>query len=402
MLGLLSAGLSAVGAVAGGMAARGAASRAASSATRGYNQATGALQHGNGDAAGILQSYSDQGAGARGLINAALGVPQAQGGISQSGIATEGQIYQKILETRPDVQAAMSQEVNNRKSQLYGMSPEQAAKWWVENAPDGRKTFETVKASIAKAAPAAATPAPQTQADANKVFQGTNYAKDATKYGTQLTANATELGNSLWQPIGGNRATYADSPWQDMSNRATTQANDLFLGLAGGSGSALSGRTLRGLQENQAYIDDSFHSNYLNAYNGAATGQYNANNTAATGGYNANTSAFNQWMAGLGGVADTGYNADQTVAGNAVNQGTQQANLATGNANTQANAQLAQGQATQSMYSGLANALGQGVQALSGAGGVSPQTQPHTNALYTGSTHQTNGPVRLRNALRGA
>lgn len=373
MLGLLSAGVSAVGAIAGGSAARSAASRAASAATRGYNQASGALQQGVGDAAGILQPYSNEGAGARSLINAALGVPQAQGGIAQSGIADEQSVYKKIWETHPDIQATVTKEIGNRKSQLYGMDPVQATKYLMDTNPTGQVFVDQAKRDLQGAVgPVASGP---TQADANKVFQGTQYAQ-----------NANELSDSLWQPIGGERATYADSPWQGMSERATTRANDLFLGLAGSQGSVLSGNTARGLQENQAYIDDSFHGSYLDAYNNAATGSYNAN-----------TSAFNQWMAGLGDVANTGYNADQTVAGNAVNQGSQMANLATGNAANQANAQLARGQATQSMYSGLANAVGQGVQALSGMGQT--QQPPRTNSLYTaaGSHMNSGAPVRLRN-----
>lgn len=462
MLGLLSAGISGVGAIAGGLAGRSAAKKAAQEQRGGYNAAISALGSSNSDAAGILRPYSDEGAGARSLVNAALGVPTLQGGISQSGVADEGQIYQRILTDRPDVRAAVTKEISNRKSPLYGMSLEQAAKWWSENAPDGRQTVESIKASLATSAPASAavSAAPQTQADASQVFQGTQFAKDANAYSTSLTANAGaygnaldanasrysdaldansnrygdmldanagKLSNALWQPIGGEQATYAASPWQAMSDRATTKANDLFLGLAGAQGNVLSGNTARGLQENKAYIDDSFHSNYLNAYNNAATGsfnakdsaatgrynatsdavtgrynassdaatgRYNANNNAATGTYNANTDAFANWMNGLDGVSNRGFQADNTVSGNVVGQGNTLANIATGNGQAQAEGVQNASNATQNMIGGVFNALGQGVQAL--ATPRATTQQPKTNALYMGATHQNAAPVRLR------
>jgi hypothetical protein len=226
-----------------------------------------------------------------------------------------------------------------------------------------------------QAAPAQSGPV-QTQADASQVFQGTQYAKDASK-----------LGNALWQPVGGEQATFEQSPWQGITDRATTKANDLFLGLAGARGSAISGNTARGLQENAANINDSMYGNYLNAYNNAATNNYNAS-----------TNAFDKWMSGLGGVADTGYSADQTIAGNSVNQGNTLANLAAGNGQARAEGIQNASNSTQNALGGVFNAIGQGVQAFN-TPQTAPTQQPKTNALYTGQNQQSAAPVRIRNML---
>lgn len=373
MLGLLSAGLSGVGAIVGGLAGRGAANRAAQEQRSGYNAAMGALAEGNGDAARILQPYSDEGAGARTLINAALGVPTAQGGISRSGIATDQEVYQNILKDNPALAEQLRGQIDNRKSRLYGMPLEQAVKWWVENDNDGQAVYERSKANVATQQAAQPQAPVTTQADATKVFEGTQYAKDAAG-----------LTNALFQTTDGKIPTFQASPWQAMTDRATTKANDLFLGLAGAQGNVLSGNTARGLQENAANINDAFYNDYTDA---------------AKTSYGASTNAFDKWMGGLGSVADTGYAADQTVAGNAVNQGQTAANLATGKGNAEAQGVINRSNATQNMIGGVFNAIGQGVQALGAPSALGTTQQPRTNALYTGATHQNAQPVRLRRQL---
>lgn len=369
MLGLLAAGLSGVGSIFGGLGGRSAANRAAQEQRGGYNAAISAINSGNSDAAGILQSYSDQGAGARSLINAALGVPTSvRGGISQSGIADEGAVAKQLLDSNPQFRDGLIKETQNRKSKLYGMSLEQGVKYWLDNlGGSSSPAYADAKEKVAaqQQSGQADTGAPKTQEDATKVFEGTQYAKDAANYS-----------NALWQPIGGERATFEQSPWKAMTDRATTKTNDLFLGLAGAQGNLLSGNTARGLQENTANINDTMYGDYLDAYNGAAQGQYGAN-----------TNAFDKWMSGLGGVADTGYAADNTVAGNAVNAGTQTANLLTGQGNAAAQGVINKSNATQNMIGGLFNALGQGVQAL-GAPATTGTTQPpRTNSLYLAANH---------------
>ena len=377
--GLISAGLSAVGSIAGGLMGRSAARRAAQEQRGGINAAMSALSEGSGDAARILQPYSDEGAGARTLINAALGVPTAQGGISRSGIATDQQVYQNILQDNPALAQQLRGQTENRKSRLYGMSLEQAVKWWVENDNDGQAVYERSKANVAAQqaaqpeAPGATQPeAPgATQADATKVFQGTQYAN-----------NAADYTNALFQTKDGKIPTFAASPWQGMADRATTKANDMFLGLAGAQGNVLSGNTARGLQENQANIEDAFYNDYTNA---------------AAASYGANTSAFDKWLASLGGIADTGYAADQTVAGNAVNQGAQVANLATGRGEAAANGVVNSANANMNMLEGVFNAAGQ---VVGGMGQRSqPQQQPTVNSLYLPghSSSSSANPARLRN-----
>lgn len=365
MLGLLSAGISGVGAIAGGLMGRSAANRAAQEQRGGYNAALSAIGEGNSDAAGILRPYSDEGAGARSLRNAALGVPTGQGGISQSGIADEGAVAKQLLEGNPDFRNGLIAETQNRKSKLYGMSLEQGVQYWLDNLGGSSSPAYLDAQEKVKAQQTGSGQAPMTQQDASDVFQGTQYAKDAANYS-----------NALWQPIGGERATFEQSPWKAMTDRATTKTNDLFLGLAGAQGNLLSGNTARGLQENTANINDSMYGDYLNAYNGAAQGQYGAN-----------TNAFDKWMSGLGGVADTGYAADQTVAGNAVNQGAQVANLATGNGQAQAQGVINKSNATQNMIGGVFNALGQGVQALSTPATTATTQPPRTNSLYLAANH---------------
>lgn len=394
MLGLLSAGISGVGAIAGGLMGRSAAKNAAYAQVRGNNQAASQLQQGNSQAAQVLQPYSNEGAGARSLVNAALGVPQAQGGASI--VADEQAIYQQLLQDRPDVAAEALKQSQSKKSQFYGSDPVSYAKYWVQNF-GGQDALNAATQKVqAQAAPMPSGPA-QTQEGASQVFQGTQFAKDANTYGTSLQANASKLGNALWQPVGGEQATFEQSPWRAMTDRATTKANDLFLGLAGAQGSVLSGNTARGLQENAASINDSMYGNYLNAYNNAATGQYNANNNAATGTYNANTDAFANWMNGLDGVSSRGFQADNTVAGNVVGQGNTLANIATGNGQARADGIMNASNATQNMIGGVFNAVGQGVQALKAP--TTNAQQPKTNALYMGGTHSNGAPVRLRQQL---
>lgn len=373
MLGLLSAGISGVGSIVGGLSGRSAAKNAAYAQVRGNNQAASQLQQGTSQAARVLEPYSNEGAGARSLINAALGVPQAEGGASI--VADEQAIYQQLLQDRPDVAAEALKQSQSKKSQFYGSDPVSYAKYWVENF-GGQDALRAATENVqAQAAPVQSGPM-QTQADASGVFQGTQYAKDAAT-----------LGNALWQPVGGEQATFENSPWKAMTDRATTKANDLFLGLAGAQGSVLSGNTARGLQENAANINDSMYGNYLNAYNNAATSQYNAN-----------SGAFDKWMSGLGGVADTGYAADQTVAGNVTNQSNTLANIAMGNGQARSGGIQNASNATQNMIGGVFNAIGQGVQALNTPAATTPQ-QPKTNALYAGATHSNNAPVRLRRQL---
>lgn len=383
MLELLSAGISGVGSIVGGMMGANASRNAAYAQVRGNNQAATQLQQGNTQAAQVLAPYSNEGAGARSLYNAALGVPQAQGGASI--VADEQSIYQQLLQDNPAVAAEALKQSQSKKSQFYGADPITYAKWWVQNM-GGQDELDAAKQKVQTQT--TDTQAGPTQADASQVFQGTQFAKDANTYGTSLQTNATKLGNALWQPVGGEQATFEQSPWKGITDRATTKANDLFLGLAGAQGSVLSGNTARGLQENAANINDSMYGNYLNAYNNAATGTYSANNNAATGTYNANTDAFSNWMNGLNGVADRGYQAGNTVAGNSVNQGTQLANLAAGNGQARADGIQNASNATQNMISGVSNAFGQGVQALSA---------PRSNSLYTAAgQHASPAPVRLR------
>lgn len=383
---LLSAGLSGLGSILGGSASKSAASRAASAQMYASNQALSAINEGVGDAAQMLQPWSNAGAGASGLMNAALGIPTGQGGIAQSGVASEDAIAEELLNSNEQFRNNLVAETQNRKSKLYGMSLSQAVKYWRDNlggsaSPAMKDAEEKVKAKAAADAQTTASAAP-TQDQAKQVFDNTQWAQDAKTLGTKLQTNADTLTNQLWQPIGGKGATFDQSPWRSMTDRATTKANDMFLNLAGSAGKTLSGATARGLQENAANINDSMYGDYLNAYNNAASGQYGSQGDAATGAYNANTSAFDKWISSLDTVANRGYGADSAAAGYSANKGAQLANVNMANGQSQAQAATASGNASTNALQGVFNSLGTAFGSI-GSGVSTTSNVPRTNSLYT-------------------
>ena len=177
-----------------------------------------------------------------------------------------------------------------------------------------------------KAAEAKANETKVTRTDAQGAYDQSPWAREAKDYETAI--------------FGEDGVTSFDnSPWKGMTERATTRANDEFMNYAGASGSALSGRTARGLQENAANIEDAFFDDYSGAV-GDVT--------------NMNTGSFSNFWNALNGQSSQGFSADTGI----VSAGQNFANIAgqglINQANVSGQAQMnAAGNAADSLNNGL-------------------------------------------------
>ena len=137
----------------------------------------------------------------------------------------------------------------------------------------------------AKADEAKANETQVTRTDAQTAYDQSPWAREAKDYETAI--------------FGEDGVTsFENSPWKAMTDRATTRANDEFMNYAGADGSALSGRTARGLQENAANIEDAFFDDYSGAV-GDVT--------------NMNTGSFSNFWNALNGQSSQGFSADTGI-----------------------------------------------------------------------------------------
>lgn len=193
-----------------------------------------------------------------------------------------------------------------------------------------------------------------TRADAQGAYEASPWAKMATEYEAKINPLVDQYETDMWSPLGGKGLSYEDSKWSEMSGRATEQAQSDFLNFAGASGSVLSGRTAKGLQENRANIDDAFYSDYVNTNQGTTNKVFSARDGALTDVTNKKAGAFTNFWDALGGQSDTGYSAETGI----VSAGQNFANVA-GQGLTN-NAQVA-GQAGMNTAANSADALNNGL-----------------------------------------
>ena len=129
---------------------------------------------------------------------------------------------------------------------------------------------------------------------------------------------------------------YQQTPWGRIGQMEADKAGEQFLSNAGARGAALSGRVIRGTAElgNEAQLRN-------------FTGYYGA----------------------LGGVADTGFNADSGIASGGQQFANSASNVLAANANNQSNLSIAKGQNSANTANDLASWVGWGIGAWPGGGG---------------------------------
>lgn len=166
---------------------------------------------------------------------------------------------------------------------------------------------------------------------ANYGFDGQDLTMQAQADPTQTPAETQE---QAW-------AEYQQTPWGRIGQMEADKAGASFLSKAGSQGGALSGRTVRGMAEvaNEAQLRN-------------FTGYYGA----------------------LGGVADTGFNADSGIASSGQTFANSAANTLAANAANQGNLTMQNAKAKADMTDDLASWVGWGIgnwPGATGAGGLS-------------------------------
>jgi hypothetical protein len=184
--------------------------------------------------------------------------------------------------------------------------------------------------------------------------RGAEQAPAAASDPTQVPSETQE---EAWE-------TYEASPWGKIGTMEAGKARDDFLSLAGAQGASLSGRTARGMAE---VAEESKLRN------------------------------FERYFGALGGVADTGFNADTGIASGGQQFANTAVNVMGSNARIAADAAMAKGQNQANTMDDLASWIGWGV------GNVPGQTQQntyipnlgHTTGRSTGMAPRSNG-ARIR------
>jgi len=135
------------------------------------------------------------------------------------------------------------------------------------------------------------------------------------------TQTPAETQESAWKE-------YQQTPWGRIGQMEADKAGEQFLSNAGARGAALSGRVIRGTAElaNEAQLRN-------------FTGYYGA----------------------LGGVADTGFNADTGIASGGQQFANSASNVLAANANNQSNLSIAKGQNSANTANDLASWVGWGI-----------------------------------------
>jgi hypothetical protein len=445
-------GISALSSIFSGGSQAKAASQAARTQQDSTAQQIAYQQQAASNANTLLQPYVNQGSQAAGQINAALG--------------TGSQDWNKYLQENPDVaKAAMEAAADGwdpltyaqahyqrwgqqegrtvpqassnyqntpgaQAATQYGQKAQQFASGYAgdlgANASDYANRLNATDYKNYGDSPFAAQAqkfesdiwAPTGKTD----FAGSQWGSNAANYGALRGAQALDFANEAYRPLGG-KVSFGDSQWAKNAETATNQANRNFLSLAGGSGTALSGRTARGLQENQANITNANYNDYVSA-NMNAGGAVNASNVGAisdtanfgqnafnqyVGNYQGNVNAvgasdraqFGDWLSNQNANSDrsygartnalmTGYGANSSALGAGYGAGTDALanyfNLLNGQASQGFQAATGQASAGQNFANNAANATQTG-------------STNATNALIAGSNAQQQGYQGAANIL---
>lgn len=161
-------------------------------------------------------------------------------------------------------------------------------------------------------------------------------------------------------------ASYKETPWGRIGQLEADTAKDQFTSAAGAQGSALSGRTARGMAEvaNEAQLRN-----------------------------------FQGYYGALGGVADTGYNADTGIASGGQQFADRAAQITTNNGNAQADLAVAKGQNDANTAGDLASWIGWGVGNYPGASSAGTGASGAGASRSLGSSAKTFGS-RIASRIR--
>jgi len=312
----------AIAGTAAGLYSSSQQTKAASNAAMGQNRATDqsvALQREATDRAiGTLSPYSQRGNRANAFMDAFLygDGSYAEDPIVTSASPTSSQSLDQILqEQNPGAWSVWRGWEAKLKPSSYtkGHRAQFGDFAGYLRATDPNAIQRAEQSLQTKAAEAKANETKVTRSEAQGAYEASPWAKMATDYEEKVNPLVDQYETDMWNPLGGKGRSYEDSKWSDMSERATKNANDEFLNIAGASGSALSGRTARGLQENRANIDDAFYTDYVNANQGTTGKVFSARDGALTDVTNKKAGAFTNFWNSLTGQSDTGYSADKGI-----------------------------------------------------------------------------------------
>ena len=266
--------------------------------------------------------------------------------------------------SKPDVQS------------LFQGNPEAYASWWKRQFDGGNNETGRVVNRLPGTGPApgAATPAsgtspnapgfgdPKAGTSADVLYPGQNQepgtnpnAGGAARPTTGLGSSTPGVPNATQTPDEAQEAAWNDyqqTPWARIGTMEANRARDEYTARAGASGSALSGRTLRGTAE--------------------VAGDAQLRN-------------FNGYYGALGGFADTGFNADTGIASAGQNFASSNAQVLSANARAQSDAAIARGNTQQGMYEDLASIIGWGSTKWgNGSGSSTKSTTPLGGSTSTG------------------
>lgn len=160
--------------VVGGLAQNAAAKKNARAAQNIANQNQQAISGTQAANTALFAPAIERGNAAGDALNAFLGLPVA----GSSPQAQSQAQWDQYLQQNPDVNVAMQREISNPKSQLYGMSLEDAAQWHYQNHGQGEGR---ALPATQVAAPGGADPAQTSKQAFDNYLNSTGY---------QFTANA--------------------------------------------------------------------------------------------------------------------------------------------------------------------------------------------------------------------
>lgn len=411
MPGAAVAGVASIGgAVLGAKASSKAASKAADAERYAADLADRRLREGAAYADEAYQPYIDEGDQARALTNPFFGITtnpaasRARGAAASATRAAMPTLEQVLREQNPQAAAVWDKWEANIKDKSYGPSGHrgmygdfagfvgksnpnavQQAQATLNQRIQDAQAQETQQAAADQTSNNALLQTQRAAADA--AFEANPLKQNATKFADNLNALVDGYASEIWNPLGGGPKRFEDSQQWQMADRATQRANDEFMSRAGASGSALSGRTARGLQENEAYIRDDLFNQYVAQQQGATNAVMGARTGANSDIYAANDNAFLQYLNQMNGIADRGANATSAVANAHLGVGSQSAQIAQNTGNALANLYAQKGDSTGTAIQGAANTLAWlgGQYSQNKGSGYTPKISTATNTLVAPS-----------------
>lgn len=209
--------------VVGGVAANAAAKKNAKAAQNIANQNQQAINSTQSANNGLFAPFVERGNAAGDALNAFLGLPTS-GSTPQAQTSQQWDTY---LDQNPDVKSAMQQEIANPKSQLYGLSLEEAGKWHYDNhgQAEGRP--------LPTVATPTGTPATSSKTAFDNYLNSTGYQAQAnagrdTINSSKATSGLLKSGSALKaleKFSAGNMGQYTQNYISNLANQQAVGAN---------------------------------------------------------------------------------------------------------------------------------------------------------------------------------